>query len=113
GRRNGITGPAAEALATQLCARESDSITRNVLSFLRETEYDDPQVRACIRNIALDHTRNAQLRIDSINRLPATDDAILALFANDPEASVREHVFRILVKAQHRPTISRGLGRLT
>jgi hypothetical protein len=114
-RKNGLSPAAQEELANLLRAEEHESITRNILVFLRDTGYDAVPIRAFFTGIALDRARPAQLRMDAIDRLGPTDAAIdtLLRLTADQEPRVQHHVFRELVKRQHRATISRALATLT
>jgi len=113
-RRNGLSVQAHQQLIMLLQTAENENIVRNVLTFLREAKYDTSPMRDALRNIGLDATRSAQLRIDAIDRL-TNDDALQILpgLLNDPEDTVRSHAMHALVTLQHRPTISRALANLT
>ncbi|MGD1095841.1 MAG: hypothetical protein ABSB35_28095 [Bryobacteraceae bacterium] len=112
-RKYGLSPAAQDALANLLSTAEHESITRNILSFLRDTGYDAPALQRTCAIIALDPSRSAALRMDATDRLAPNDDATLEALARDPDQSVQHHTFRQLIRHQHRPTISRALATLT
>lgn len=102
-------------IANLLVTTEHDSITRNALSFLRETHFASAAINDSLTRIATDTARNAGLRSDALERLAPTDaatDTLLTL-TTDQDATIRDRAIRHLIKRQHRGTISRALATLT
>jgi hypothetical protein len=113
--KNGVSAKAGDELARLLTTREHESITRNVLDFLRATGYLDPKIESVLMAIAVSKRHPAQLRIDAIERLGSSDviSGILLTLADDEDLRVRAHAFLELVKRQNRATVSRALATLT
>ncbi len=114
-RREGLSPAAQEQLANLLQAAENQNITNHVLSFLRQTGYDSPEVRTLLQQLARDTTQPAQVRTEAAERLASIDPATdtLLVLAADQEPAIKEQAFRELVKRQHRGTIQRALATLT
>jgi hypothetical protein len=114
-RREGLSAAAQEQLANLLQTAENQNITNHVLSFLRQTGYDSPEVRALLQQLARDTTQPGQVRTEAEERLASIDPAsdTLLVLAADQEPAVKEQAFRELVKRQHRGTIQRALATLT
>ena len=113
-RREGFSAAAQGQLTNLLDAAEHDSITRNVLGFLRETSLTTASLNDALTRIAIEATRNSGLRSDALERLASVEDATdtLVTLWTDPDPAIRERAFRHLVKRQHRATISRALATL-
>lgn len=106
--------PAAQTALVNLLDDANDNITGNALSFLRDAEINDPQITESVQNVVTATQRDPHVRNAAIDLLPIADDtnALLAPLAQDTSELVSAHTFRILIKAQHRPTISKALGNL-
>lgn len=113
-RREGISPEARQELAYLLRTAANDSITHNVLQFIREAEYDAPEIREILSVVATDQNRPSQTRIDAIERLVTIEprNTTIENLATDNDQDVRDHVFRHLVRQQHQPTIRRALATL-
>lgn len=103
--RQGLSVAAQEQLGNLLRTAEHESITHNVLSFLRETGHDAPALPTLLVNIARDPTHTPSLRLDAMVRLGTTQegsDTLLTL-ATDQEPNVSRGAFRELVKLHTGP----------
>lgn len=112
-RTHGLSQTARTTLIA-LLNDTNENITRNALGFLRDAQIDDAEITGLIQHLSTATNRDPYTRIAAVDLLPitATTTTLLSPLTKDPEARVRDHVFRILVKAQHRPTISNAIGSL-
>lgn len=114
-RREGLSAAADRELLGLLMTVDNENIVQNVFSFLRSSEYNSPDLRAQLAIVAADPARKPRFRRESIERLCAFDKPtdLLVHLTKDPELSIRDQAFRLLVEQQHQATIRRGLAKLT